>query len=91
MGRPQVSGSLRTGRRLGIVAALLASFAVACGPAEPPSAALEPSEEREGSFSRIRYADRGLTSLNDRCPVSGTPLNAAIEPVYVNGRPIGFC
>ncbi len=33
----------------------------------------------------------GLTSLNDRCPVRGDPLNAAVEPVYVNGRPLGFC
>ena len=33
----------------------------------------------------------GIMSLNDRCPVRADPLSAAIEPVYVNGRPLGFC
>jgi hypothetical protein len=42
-------------------------------------------------FSPIRYRDRGLVSLNDRCPVSQTALNPVVEPVYANGRPVGFC
>lgn len=41
--------------------------------------------------SRLLYPDSGLHSLNDRCPVTGTALNPSIEPLYVNGRPIGFC
>ena len=42
------------------------------------------------TLPRIRYAD-GLVSLNDRCPVRKGPLNLRMPPVYVNGRPVGFC
>ena len=38
----------------------------------------------------IRYPD-GELSLNDRCPVRRNKLNLRMPPVYVNGRPIGFC
>ncbi len=69
--------------------ALAAALCIACGPAEPPP--LGVLEDPSAEFSPIRFHDRGLVSLNDRCPVTGTALNPAIEPVYVNGRPIGFC
>jgi hypothetical protein len=39
---------------------------------------------------RVRFADGDL-SLNDRCPVRRNKLNLRMPPVYVNGRPIGFC
>jgi hypothetical protein len=39
---------------------------------------------------RVRYLD-SLVSLNDRCPVRGGALNPTYKPVYVNGRPVGFC
>ena len=42
------------------------------------------------SLPRIRYND-GQVSLNDRCPVRKVRLNLLLEPLYVNGRPIGFC
>lgn len=42
------------------------------------------------AFPRIRYAD-SLDSRNDRCIVAGNRLNLKVRPVYVNGRPIGFC
>ena len=42
------------------------------------------------TLPRIRFAD-GLVSLNDRCPVRLVPLNLRMPPVYVNGRPVGFC
>ena len=42
------------------------------------------------SLPRIQYAD-GQVSLNDRCPVRQVPLNNRMPPVYVNGRPVGFC
>jgi hypothetical protein len=42
------------------------------------------------AFPRIRYGD-GRTSVNDRCIVRQAKLSPAIRPVYVNGRPIGFC
>ena len=64
---------------------LLVSFA-ACAP-EP----LGFRENSDSEFSPIRYKDRDLVSLNTKCPVTDDPLNTAIEPVYVNGQPIGFC
>jgi hypothetical protein len=42
------------------------------------------------TLPRIRFSD-GLVSLNDRCPVRLVPLNLRMPPVYVNGRPVGFC
>lgn len=42
------------------------------------------------TLPRIQFAD-GLISLNDRCPVRRVPLNLRMPPVYVNGRPVGFC
>jgi len=39
---------------------------------------------------KIQYQD-SLVSLNDRCPVRHGKLNPAYVPVYVNGRPVGFC
>jgi hypothetical protein len=41
-------------------------------------------------FPRLRSAD-GQISLNDRCPVRHAKLNPKMAPVYVNGKPIGFC
>ncbi|MCH8084401.1 MAG: hypothetical protein IH885_09220 [Myxococcales bacterium] len=45
----------------------------------------------EDDFSLVRYRDRDKVSLNDHCPNTGTRLSTSIEPLYVNGRPIGFC
>ena len=39
---------------------------------------------------RLRFAD-SLTSVNDRCVVTHNKLNPQIRPVYVNGKPVGFC
>ena len=41
-------------------------------------------------FPRVRFDD-GLVSVNDHCPVRKHKLNLKMPPVYVNGRPIGFC
>lgn len=46
--------------------------------------------EPEAEFPRIRFAD-GQVSLNDRCPVRKVKLNRRMPPIYVNGKPIGFC
>lgn len=46
--------------------------------------------QKGDSLPRIRFAD-GLVSLNDRCPVRKAKLNLKMPPVYVNGRPVGFC
>ena len=39
---------------------------------------------------RLKYAD-SLESLNDRCIVRKAKLNPKMRPVYVNGKPVGFC
>ena len=41
-------------------------------------------------FPRLRFGD-GQISLNDRCIVTQKKLNRRLPPIYVNGRPIGFC
>lgn len=43
------------------------------------------------SFPTIRYFEGGLVSQNDRCAVRKVRMNTKMPPVYVNGRPIGFC
>ena len=35
--------------------------------------------------------DDSQVSLNDQCPVRKAKLNLRMPPVYVNGKPIGFC
>ena len=42
------------------------------------------------AFPRLTFAD-SLTSVNDRCVITHNRLNAAIHPLYVNGKPVGFC
>ena len=46
--------------------------------------------EREDR-ARLRYED-GQVSVNDSCAIRvDNRLNPRIPPMYVNGRPIGFC
>jgi len=45
----------------------------------------------EDSLPHLRYFADGLESLNDRCAVRKVRLNPKMPPVYVNGRPVGFC
>jgi hypothetical protein len=43
------------------------------------------------SYARVRYVD-GQVSLNESCAIRvENKLSRKIPPVYVNGRPIGFC
>ena len=39
---------------------------------------------------RLRYA-AGEVTINDRCPVRKVSLNRRLSPLFVNGRPLGFC
>jgi hypothetical protein len=41
-------------------------------------------------FPHLRFTNQTL-SLNDRCPVRKAKLNQRLAPLFVNGRPIGFC
>jgi hypothetical protein len=81
-------------RSITVVAAVAA---LACAKQEQAS---EPVREHvvfgeyitpEDSFPQVRYFESGLVSRNDRCAVRKVRLNVKMPPVYVNGRPIGFC
>jgi len=70
---------------------LLAGCAADAGPsrylaAPGPVERVDPAAE----FSTLRFGSEG-ESLNDRCPVREAPLNPKMPPVFVNGRPVGFC
>jgi hypothetical protein len=67
--------------------------AVACG--SRPAELVEPvgmtvQLDAPADYPKIRFGD-GLISENDRCPVTKRKLSTSFPPVYVNGRPIGFC
>jgi len=62
--------------------------ALAAGPHPASSQTLVPTSDLH--HPKVRYAD-SLVSLNDRCPVRHGTLNPTYAPVYVNGRPVGFC
>ena len=79
-----------------IVIALLFGLA-ACGTKraeqpEPPRPAMTvmASYTDTSAFPHLRFED-GAISLNDRCPVRRVKLNRKMPPVFVNGRPVGFC
>jgi len=63
-------------------------LALATGTRPASSQTYVPTADLE--HPKIRYAD-STVSLNDRCPVRHGKLNPAYVPVYVNGRPVGFC
>ncbi len=45
-------------------------------------------EERKFPYLRFPHGD---LSCNDRCPVTKSKLSRKMNPVWVNGRPVGFC
>ncbi len=69
-----------------LAAALLGAAALgaesASGPTEVPGS--------DPEFPKLKWSD-GKVSVNDRCPVRVRKLNPKIDPLWVNGRPIGFC
>jgi hypothetical protein len=74
---------------LGVVVLVAGGCGERAAPREPaalPAAYADTVSE----FPRLQYAD-GELSLNDRCPVRKAKLNTRLSPLYVNGRPIGFC
>ena len=74
---------MRMARRFGYL--ILLAVVVGCS---APSYEYVAGDDPE--FPRLRMVDRDI-SVNDRCPVTLSKLNRKIDPVYVNGRPIGFC
>jgi hypothetical protein len=80
-------------------------FAAACAaPSRAPSASVPARtpfpldddgivyvEGHDPSYPRVRYLD-GQLSANQSCAIRlANKLNTRIPPVYVNGRPVGFC
>ena len=66
----------------------LAAFAALVLSAPAPGQVYVPQPDLE--HPKVQYAD-SLVSMNDHCPVRHGKLNIGYRPVYVNGRPIGFC
>ena len=58
--------------------------------ASGPASAQRKVPTKDPAHPRVKYAD-SLVSLNDRCIVRAGGLNPIFKPVYVNGKPIGFC
>jgi hypothetical protein len=74
-----------------VYAAVLSTVACGSRPAQlvPPvgeASVADPS----APFPHLKFQD-GLISENDRCPVTKRKLSVYFPPVYVNGRPFGFC
>jgi hypothetical protein len=80
-------------RSILVAAAPLCLTLAACGgrPTElvPPLGKAELAD-MTSEHPRLEFTD-GTVSANDCCPVTKRKLNVAFPPVYVNGRPIGFC
>jgi hypothetical protein len=77
-----------------IAAAAALAVAAACSKENEVSdstALGEYVETKNDSFPKIRYFETNLVSINDRCAVRKTKLNLKMQPVYVNGQPVGFC
>jgi hypothetical protein len=47
-------------------------------------------EDEKAELPRIAFPD-GSKTENDRCIVRQRRLDPGLPPVWVNGRPIGFC
>jgi hypothetical protein len=77
------------------IAGVLTAAAVAAGiglaaRTTPPAAAQSFVPTADPNHPKVMYAD-SLISMNDRCVVRQGTLNPNYLPVYINGRPVGFC
>ena len=70
------------------VAVALSAAASSAVPPAPPAPEKVPVAGSDRY--RVRYTD-GALSVNDWCPVGNRALGASQTPLYVNGRPVGFC
>ena len=77
-----------SGTRGLVVTVVLMAVATGCAVREIQHGERLQPEQR---YSKIRFFRTGDVSLNDTCPMTGLPIHPARPPVYVNGRPIGFC
>lgn len=56
----------------------------------PPAGAQRYVPSDDPYLPRVKYAD-GLVSINKRCTVRKILMTTTTRPVYINGRPLGFC
>jgi hypothetical protein len=80
MRRRRIAASLAT-------AAALITIAILNGPAANAQRYVPATDPK---LPKLKYAD-SLTSVNDRCVVTHNKLNPQIDPIYINGVPVGFC
>ncbi len=73
--------------RLRYLSLAMVAMLVLVGCGRPPHDYVAGDDER---LPRLLFAD-GDVSANDRCPVKRNRLNRALDPVMVNGEPVGFC
>jgi hypothetical protein len=71
------------------LAAATLSFVLA-GALPPETSAQEKIPVPGSDRWRVRYAD-GTVTINDFCPVAQRRIGERQTPIYVNGRPVGFC
>jgi hypothetical protein len=62
---------------------------ISCSQSMPDMEPLGEFETQKDDLSPVRYWDRDLVSRIDRCPNTQARVYPAIEPIYVNGRPVG--
>jgi YHS domain-containing protein len=71
-----------------LAATVVLAASLALGPGDGGAQRFVP--QRDPAHPKLKYAD-SLVSINDRCAVREGALSPSIRPVYVNGRPVGFC
>ena len=84
---PRTSAFQRASR---VASTCLTATALALSLSVRPSAAQEYVPTADLEHPKVKYSDSQV-SMNDRCPVRQGKLSTTYKPVYVNGRPIGFC
>lgn len=70
---------------MSLILGLLLAASAAMTPAPPE---VVPGDHPD--FPKLKWVEGGV-SPNDRCPNRRSKLNPKIAPVWVNGRPVGFC
>jgi hypothetical protein len=84
---PRTSAFQRASR---VSSACLAATALVLSLSVRQSPAQEYVPTADLAHPKVKYSDSQV-SMNDRCPVRQGKLSTTYKPVYVNGKPIGFC
>jgi hypothetical protein len=74
-----------------LLLSVLSTVAGACSSRPPLGDGVFELRAGAGERPRLRYPD-GQSSPNDSCMIRlENGLNPKVPPIYVNGRPMGFC